>query len=94
MVSNTVMGTVPVWAAMLYVTSFIDLGALKFCPRPSVCASVWPDRLQFEAVQFEGRSWETSSTTQKLYADIFLFVFNAFYIIFDLQILVKYLKSF
>lgn len=59
MVSNTVMGTVPVWAALLYVTSFIDLGApeilhppLSVCAPQTLyrtCASVWPHRLDAEA---------------------------------------------
>lgn len=37
MVLNTVMGTVPVWAALLYVTSFIDLGAPEILPPPPQC---------------------------------------------------------
>lgn len=58
MVSNAVMGTVPVWGAMLYVTSFIDLGAPEILTPLSVCApqtlyrtcaSVWPHRLDAEA---------------------------------------------
>lgn len=60
------------------------------------CASVWPHRLDAEAEVWGSTVWRQESG-DLCYSEIvwwYLFVFNASYIIFDRQILVKSLKSF
>lgn len=106
--SSTVMGIVPVGAAMLLSLPALTLVPLQVCPLtvrglccpPSVhlrhCTEPVPHRRHPRGCSLRGSTvWRQESGDFLCYSEIiFLFVFNAFYIIFDRQILVKYLKSY